>query len=64
MEEAFHAYESFILATRGTLEHEIPKKCTGNNPAIETNIILEWKDVVIALLLVGVFVVLLTYSRK
>ncbi|RLM60614.1 hypothetical protein C2845_PM14G10310 [Panicum miliaceum] len=64
MEEAVHAYESFILATRGTLEHQIPEKCTRNNLAVENNIILEWKDVVIALLLVGVFVVLLTYSKK
>jgi viroplasmin and RNaseH domain-containing protein len=29
MEEAIHAYESFVLATRGTLEHQIPENAPG-----------------------------------
>ncbi|RLN00703.1 Translational activator GCN1 [Panicum miliaceum] len=32
MEQAVHAYESFVLCTRGTLDQAQPEKCKINNP--------------------------------
>jgi hypothetical protein len=63
MEQAVHAYESFFLCIRGTLDQAQLEKCKINNPdsCIWS---LAWKDVVIALLLVLVIVVLMMYFTK
>ncbi|RLM84402.1 ribonuclease H-like [Panicum miliaceum] len=35
MEEAVHVYESFVLATRGTLEHQIPENAPGTTQLLK-----------------------------